>query len=220
MNSTIEIKDSLKIENSDSLLISCNTIPKTIKHKFKYRDDKWEREITLPLFGRFVEESHYVTNNDKFESGLWPNDSTENIESHLNRSFEIYKKFDTTMTFVKLYDKYWHKEWTPAEGGHFGQGSIGNIQLEKLSPETELWLLTMMWAPGQKPEPGTKFILSANGKSVIVAAGYETGPADKTFIGGITREVHAWLGSNSKTEIKIEFLENQKLIVGPTNCKH
>ncbi len=215
LNSSSKVITEYKPFTSKEITDTLITEAKTIKHKFNNRGVNWERTIILPITGKFAEESHYVTKADSFNK-VWPIDSIENIEKHLLQSLETYKRFDSTITFESLYNNYWHKEWTPAEGGHIGQGSIGDIQLQMLTPETELWLLTMMWAPGEKPKAGTKFILSANEKSVVVVAGFETGPADKKFMGGITREVHAWLETNSESEIKLEYLKNQQMPEGPT----
>lgn len=139
----------------------CEVIADTIKHKYPYGDNTWERTIILPTVGKFVEESHYVTTNDSFDSGSWPNSKDQLIENHLKTSFAIYQGYDPEIAFDNLYSKSWQKQWTPEEGGHFGQGSIGNSQLDELSPEMEMWFLTMMWDKGHKPESGTKFLLSA-----------------------------------------------------------
>ncbi|TAK43253.1 MAG: hypothetical protein EPO28_06180 [Saprospiraceae bacterium] len=179
----------------------------------------WSREVTLPMAGRFVEESHYVTDKDEFPGGrLFAKTSNEGMERHLMNSLELYRKYDPSITFDELYGQPWQRKWTPAENGQIGQGSIGAIQTELLSSEDEMWLLTMMWGKNQKPEPGTKFLLRANGKSVVVAAGFETGPSDKLYLGGITREVHKWLGTNNQSRIEISLLKFQDVKSGPVNC--
>ena len=74
-----------------------------------------------------------------------------------------------------------------------------------------------MWARGEQPKRGTKFLMSYRDKKVVVISGYECGPAQEKYLGGVTCEVHAWLVTNSNSEIKIEYLENQNVPVGPIN---
>jgi hypothetical protein len=196
----------------------CSTVPIAIKHNFPAKENPWNRTVTLPSQGKFVEESHYVTIKEVFAGKTWPSSKDEEIDSHLKKAFEAYKKHDPKARFEELYTKPWQKEWTPAEGGAFGQGSVGDVQLQELNTEMEMWLLTMMWAKGERPERGTKFLLSANGKSVVVVAGYETGPASQDFLGGITAEVHHWLNTTSDSEISIALLANQTVTPGPISC--
>jgi len=82
----------------------------------------------------------------------------------------------------------------------------------------EMWFLTMMWDSGERPKPGTKFILKANGRSLIVVAGYETGPSSSKFLGGVTPEVHKYLGTTSNSDIWIDLLSDQSLPIGPVKC--
>lgn len=193
----------------------CETTPKTIKQGFR---SEWSRTVELPASGKFVEESHYVTTND-FTNGSWPTSKIEFIDEHLQRSFQLYKKYDSNIKFEGLYKNYWQKEWTPEEGGHFGQGSVGEVQKSELTPEMEMWFMTMMWASSNdRPARGTKFLLQANGKSVVVIAGFETGPGSESKLGGITREVHKWLGTNNNSTIKVSYLKDQTVAIGPINC--
>ncbi|MCE7995602.1 MAG: hypothetical protein HEP71_26725 [Roseivirga sp.] len=191
----------------------------SLEQAFPRGNNPWRRTLVLPATGKFVEESHYITTQDDFGNKAWPAEKNDHIKAHLQRSFRAYKKYDRKMTLVELYDKTWQKEWTPEEGGHFGQGSVGASQLNELSVEMEMWFLTMMWAKGNKPAKGTRFLLSANGKSVVVQAGYETGPASESYIGGVTREVHKWLNTTSDSEVTISKLKNQEMILGPVNCR-
>ena len=195
---------------------SCESSPYTVKHAF---GTSWSRSLPLPATGKFVEESHYVTTLDVFPGGrLWANTVTENIGAHLQRAHTIYKTYDANKTFDQLYRVYYQKQWTPAESGSIGQGSVGAIQKQELTPEKAMWFMTMMWAPGTIPARGTKFLLSANGKKVVVIAGYETGPRAQEFIGGLTPETHAWLGTNSTSQITVSYLKNQTTPIGPITC--
>jgi hypothetical protein len=207
--------DTLKplADESDSSLYE--TEKYAVSLELNHKKENWKREIELPTTGKFTEESHYVTYLDTFSYSLWPQTKSENIAAHLKRSYDYYNQFDSTKPFSSLYKNYWQKEWTPEEGGHFGQGSTGEKQLKILKPEHELWLLNMMWAPRKRPPPNTKFLLEANNKKVVVLAGFETGPMNKFFLGGVTREVHGWLGTNNTSDIKISYLKNQNLPAGP-----
>ncbi|GAB5527833.1 MAG: hypothetical protein Roseis2KO_57050 [Roseivirga sp.] len=196
----------------------CRAKPASIEQAFPRGSSPWSRTLELPATGKFVEESHYVTTDDNFESKAWPSTNNEGIKSHLERSFKIYKTYDPNAEIDELYSQTWQKEWTPEEGGYFGQGSVGISQLSELSADMEMWFLTMMWASGKRPEKGTRFLLSANGRNVVVQAGYETGPASEKYIGGVTREVHHWLNTSSASEIRIKKHINQKAALGPVNC--
>ena len=125
---------------------SCNTIPFSINHELNTGSTPWERIIELPAVGKFVEESHYVTIEDKFGGQQWPNKKGDQIQAHLKRSFQAYRAYDPTVKFSDLYSQTWQTEWTPEEGGHFGQGAVGEIQRSELSIAKEMWFLTMMWA--------------------------------------------------------------------------
>jgi len=210
------------LPSADTLpVINCAFEPAVFIHEYRggQQMKDWRREVTLPVAGRFVEESHYVTDEDKFPGGrLFAKTSNEGMERHLMHSLELYREYDPSITFDELYGQPWQRKWTPAENGQIGQGSIGAIQTEILSSDEEMWLLTMMWGKNQKPEPGTKFLLRANGKSVVVAAGFETGPSDKSYLGGITREVHKWLGTDNQSRIEISLLKDQDVKSGPVNC--
>ena len=197
----------------------CATEADTIRHKYQYGDRSWERTVTLPATGKFVEESHYITTEDSLGTNRWPAAPDEGIENHLKRSFALFLQYDSGATYEQLYQQNWQKQWTPEEGGHFGQGAVGNSQLTELTPEMEMWFMTMMWDKGERPKRGTRFLLSANGKQVIVVAGFETGPASKDYLGGVTREVHSWLGTTAQSAIKVSLLTNQNLPPGPVNCQ-
>ncbi len=205
-------------DNGDSQNLY-ETTPLTIQHSYKYGSDvskHWERTIVFPVTGRFVQESHYVTNRDIFPQGrLFPSTVTENINHHLSRSFDLYLSYDNSMLYNSLYNNIWKTQWTPSEGGEIGQGSVGNIQATELTPESEMWMMTMMWAPGHRPARGTKFLISYNNRRVVVIAGYETGPGSQTFMGGVTCEVHSWLRADNNSSLKVEYLKNQSVPVGP-----
>lgn len=195
-------------------IISSDFETKVIHHRGTGGD--WERTVTLPKQGKFVEESHYATKQDHFPGNNNPNfpkSATEGIDQHLRRSAQLYQKYDPSSDVDTLYQTNWQTVWTPPEGGLHGQGSVGNL---KPTVAEEMWLMTMMWASAnEKPSPGTKFLISAKNRQVVVVAGYETGPGSQEFLGGVTREVHAWLGTNSHSSLEIRYLKDQSVPIGP-----
>ena len=75
----------------------------------------------------------------------------------------------------------------------------------------------MYWA--DRPERGTRMVLSSgDGRAVVVAAGYETGPGALTSIGGTTEEVHHYLGTGHLSELTLGFAVDQALPLGPIDC--
>ncbi|MEM7012009.1 MAG: N-acetylmuramoyl-L-alanine amidase [Verrucomicrobiota bacterium] len=196
--------------------IDCTFEPVTIKMLPSGRSP-----IDLPTSGRLPGESHYVTTEDgTFGSNKYPTSKDQNIQSHLKRSLKLYQDFDPNATFEQLYGSLpqFQQVWTPAEGGHIGQGSVGDFQLNNLTPEMEMWFFTMFWRASSKPAPGTRFLVSANGKQVVCCGGFETGPGGSQLLGGVTWEVHAWLGTNNSSQIKVAKLKNQLVPFGPVVC--
>ncbi len=215
-NEIEELNESTASSSKEISRASCKIASYTVFHSFS---NQWSRTVQLPATGKFVQESHYVTTKDKFPGGrLFANTVTENINQHLQQSFNLYRQYDANKTFGQLYSASFQKQWTPAESGSIGQGSVGNVQTRELTPEKEMWFMTMMWAPGTRPARGTKFLLSANGRKVVVIAGYETGPRSQTFLGGLTTETHAWLGTNNNSQITVSYLKDQSTPIGPIVC--
>lgn len=170
------------------------------------------REMKMPAKGYFVLESHLATTEDDFPAGrLFPKDSTEGMDGHLARSCGLLGGVDC----AQVYSTKWHRVWTPPEGGKAGQGSVGD---RKPTPEQEMFSGNMFWAFGTKPQPGELWLVKANGKAVVIAMGFETGPRSPDFLGGLQGEVLHALGATSKTEIELGRLVDQGMNLGPVNC--
>lgn len=165
--------------------------------------------VTLPATGQFVLESHLLTKED---GAGWPTTITDRIDTHLKRSCEALKMADCKA----IYSSTYHRQWTPAEGGRIGQGSVGELRPTVLE---EMWSGNMMWTGKNKPKPGTRFLAQANGKSVAVVMGFETGPKDKKWLGGLQGEVLWALKATSKTAIRFGRLKDQGVTPGPVDCK-
>lgn len=160
--------------------------------------------LATPAVGPVVKEAHLVTTIDGFGAG-WPGSFTDGIAAHYANS-EGVSGYHMSRT----------EPWAPAgEGGSaYGQGAYGG----KLPPEDEAWYLNMYWR--SRPAPGTRMIVRnpANGRAVVAAGGYETGPGDHARIGGVTEEVHDWLGTVHGDDLEIGFAVDQSLPLGPIDC--
>jgi hypothetical protein len=169
--------------------------------------------IELPASGRFVLESHLATTSDTFSDGrLFPKSTTENIQAHLNNSYRELRKIQAGIDSSSVYTTRYHKEWTPPENGKAGQGCVGNT---KPSIREEMFSGNMMWMAGKKPVPGTKFLASYKGRHVVFVMGYECGPRNPKWLGGLQGEVFYFLGASEKSIITITKCKDQSLLPGP-----
>ncbi len=162
-------------------------------------------DLAMPATGPIVLEAHLVTVDDGYgttASDPWPESITESIDDHYRNSRE-------QTNFVMARDQ----PWAPQEGCEYGQGASGS----KLPAEDEGWYVNMYWA--DRPEGGTRMILhGADGRAVVVAAGYETGPGNLDWVGGTTEEVHHYLGTGHGSELTLGFALDQSLPLGPIDC--
>jgi hypothetical protein len=62
-------------------------------------------------------------------------------------------------------------------------------------------------------------LMNDDGRAVVVAAGYETGPGDLDHVGGVTEEAHAYLGSSHSSTLTLGFAVDQSLPLGPIACE-
>jgi hypothetical protein len=187
------------------------------------------RVVQLLASGQFVLESHLATTADLFppdgntsKPRLFPKitfaigkrkiGSDELIKQHLDREWIEYRKFFPLVSFDELFDNTYVKQWTPAEGGNPGQGSVGNT---RPSVSEEVWIANMYWASKGKPKPGTKFLMTAHGKRVVVVMGFETGPEGHEFLGGAQGAVFKALGMKNNDVAEIACLKDQSVPVGP-----
>jgi hypothetical protein len=161
--------------------------------------------LSTPTTGPVVKEAHLVTTIDGFGGG-WPQSFTDGINAHYANS-----------EGVSGYSMARTEPWAPSgEGGsEYGQSAYS----AKLPPEDEAWYLNMYWR--SRPTPGTRMIVRnrSNGRAVVAAGGYETGPGDNTAIGGVAEEVHDWLGTGHLDDLEIGFAADQSLPLGPITCR-
>lgn len=164
-----------------------------------------KRYLRTPAIGPVVKEAHLVTVEEDFPA-TWPSSSRDQIARHYALSAQ-------TTGYVMSRTE----AWAPAgEGGSmYGQGSTGR----KVPVEEEAWYVNMYWR--QRPAAGTRMIITnpANGRAVVAAAGYETGPGANTAIGGVTEEIHDYLGTSHRGTLMLGFAEDQTLPYGPIDCE-
>ncbi len=165
------------------------------------------RVLHTPALGPVVREAHLVTIEDGFDEGVWPDDARHQIDAHYERARNY---------MLPTADGDLNQPWAPAgEGGsRWGQGSTGR----PVPAEAETWYITMNWA--KRPAPGTRMIVTnpTNGKAVVAAAGYETGPGSPTAIAGVSEEIHQHLGTTHRDPLMVAFAQDQSLPFGPVHC--
>ena len=163
------------------------------------------RVLHLPALGPVVKEAHLVTVDEAFPS-TWPTTARDQIDRH-------YQLSANATGYVMSRSE----PWAPAgEGGsEYGQGSTG----AKVPVVAEAWYVNMYWR--QRPAAGTRMIITnpANGRSVVAAAGFETGPGANTAIGGVSEEIHDYLGTGHRDTLMLGFAEDQTLPYGPIDCQ-
>ena len=165
-------------------------------------EDRLQRFLEMPALGSVVKEAHLVSEQE-FEG--WPSGSTDGIERHFSLS-----EAATDYRYERT------EPWAPAgEGGSlWGQGSTGM----PVPLEAEAWYITMFWR--HRPPPSTRMLVfnPVNGRAVVAAAGYETGPGSNEDIGGVSEEIHHYLNTQHQDLLQLGFLLDQTLPFGPINC--
>ncbi|MBI2373612.1 MAG: hypothetical protein HYV07_06400 [Deltaproteobacteria bacterium] len=167
-------------------------------------DGQTRRFLSTPAFGPAVKEAHLVTVADGF-GGSWPSSFTDGIQNH-------YILSQATTAYVMNRTE----PWAPAgEGGsEFGQSAYG----QPLPVLEEAWYVNMYWR--RRPAPGTRMLAfnPNNGRAVVLAGGYETGPGANDAIGGFTEEAHHALGTAHRSSVVLGFVRDQTLTLGPIHC--
>ena len=159
--------------------------------------------LDTPTTGPVVKEAHLVTIEDDIAG--WPGSARDRIEGHY-----------ATSTEVTGYEMDRDEPWAPAgEGGSvWGQGSTS----VKIPADAETFYVNLNWKV--RPPGGTPMIVRnrANGRAVVAAAGYETGPGANTAVAGVSEEVHDWLGTGHLDDLEIGFAADPDLPFGPIAC--
>ena len=160
--------------------------------------------LHTPTTGPVVKEAHLVTAGDGFEG--WPTSASEHLDAH-------YRMSEAATDYVQRR----REPWAPAgEGGSmWGQGAIGS----RLPVVDEGYYVNMYWR--RRPSAGTRMLIRnpENGRTLVAAAGYETGPGDSSRIGGVVEEVHDYLGTAHLDALELSFLVDATLPFGPVRCR-
>jgi hypothetical protein len=190
--------------------IDCASAPREIEMYWREcapgidcRQDGEAFYLRTPAQGPVVREAHLVVENDAVSG--WPTSARDGLEAHYALSESISD-----------YIAQRRDDWAPSgEGGSmWGQGSFG----ARLPELDEAWYVNMYWR--DRPAPGTRMIVRnrANGRAVVAAAGYETGPGDPSRIGGAVDEIHDYLGSDHLEVLEMGFLADEDAPLGPVRC--
>ena len=159
--------------------------------------------LQTPARGKVAREAHLITVEDAA-----PTSATDGLQRHLRRSQER-----TGHKLVRA--KPW-ANWAQAQPSskRFGKSSSG-----KLPVVDEAWYVTLYWR--EKPAPGTRVIVRnpANGRAVVAAAGWETGPASNRRVAGVSEEIHHWLGTSHDAVLDVGFAADASLPLGPIACE-
>ena len=162
--------------------------------------------LAMPATGPVVQEAHLVTVEDGYgetASDPWPESITEGVTDH-------YLLSEATTGLVMHRDQ----SWAPQEGCEYGQSAYS----AKLPVDDEGWYVNMYWS--SRPDPGTRMIVQApDGRAVVAAAGYETGPGNLDHVGGVPEEVHFYLGTGHLDTLTLGFAVDQSLPLGPIECR-
>lgn len=191
----------------------CAVLARTVER----RGAHWSDTIALPAKGKMVLESHLATSEDSFDGRAFPSTRDEKMADHLSRSCARLVPFGASSGCSEVYTTRYHREYTPAEGGgKIGQGSTGD---RKPPVDNEMWILNMMFRAENVPRAGERWLVSAGGRYVVVAAGWEIGPSDQSFLGGLQGEVHWYLRTDNRSEITVHGpLKDQTIPTGPIEC--
>ncbi len=160
--------------------------------------------LPMPATGKMAVEAHLVT---KEEPPPYPVSFRDQLDAH-------YALSQTKTKFVM----HRTQDWAPLEGGSFYGAGIGSPTLFPV--EDEGWYVNMYWRSTVRPARGTRMILRLPGTSraVVVAAGYETGPGDLTWVGGTPEEPHFYLGTGHGSLMTIGIATDPTLPLGPRVC--
>ncbi|MBO4351722.1 MAG: hypothetical protein J6A01_12385 [Proteobacteria bacterium] len=188
----------------------CGMVPKVMKRS----NDS--NPLQMPVVGPVGRESHLVTTYDQEKHGgssWWPKDAwdKDSLKIHKDHTIEMYG------SVISYGDHEGDNKWCGCNSsGQCGHASYGKA----LPPDAEAWDVNMYWVKETRPAAGTRYLAfnPANGKAVVAAAGYETGPAKATSMGGAVPEIHNYFGTQNGYPMLFGELKTQTYEYGPINC--
>jgi hypothetical protein len=162
-------------------------------------------------------ESHLAARDDVFGKERFPKTLVEGIESHLSRSCGKLQPLGAQPDCSDVYLSEELRQFMPGDDdGAIGQGARGT---HKPTADEEMWLVDLAFAPGHRAHASQRWLVSANGRSVVAVAGYEARPVLWKYLGGATAELHWYFGSDDTTQITLLGpLRDQSLAPGPIVC--
>ena len=173
--------------------------------------------LSFPRSGLFTIEAHYVTTHDQ----ITPQTDTDGIQNHLSYSCALLHGLGINVS-SDCHEIYVSgmNTWTPAEGG--GAVGMGARTNYRPGPTEEMFQGNFYYASGQLPAPGTRYIITnpANGRSIVASFGYEVGPSDPKWLGGLTPEASYYLDQydNENSPLDVGRAVDQTLPFGPIQC--
>lgn len=167
-------------------------------------------EVQMPATGPVATEAHLVTDYDRSlydKDGKlwWPANQEEHIDTHKAHTDELFGTGTSSGA-----------KWCPAEGGNIGSGSSGKF----VPADAEAWYINMNWDSSTKPAKGTRYLVidPVSGKTVVAAAGYETGPGSCDRMGGAVYEIRKYTSTDHGDTMTFGELSKQDFPFGPINC--
>ena len=188
----------------------CGMVPKIMKRS---NDDN---PLQMPVVGPVGRESHLVTTYDQEKHGgssWWPTDAWDSasLKIHKDHTKEMYG--DVISYGDHEGDNKWCSCNSKKQCGHASYGKA-------LPPDAEAWDVNMYWVKETRPAAGTRYLAfnPANGKAVVAASGYETGPSKATSMGGAVPEIHNYFGTSNGYPMLFGELKIQDYPYGPIDC--
>ncbi len=166
-------------------------------------------DVNMPAAGPVATEAHLVTDHDRelYDNGStwWPSSQTDHIDTHKAYTDELFGAGTSS-----------GDKWCPAEGGNIGSGSSGKF----VPADAEAWYINMNWESSTKPKKGTKYLVidPVSGKTVVAAAGYETGPGSCDRMGGAVYEIRKYTNTSHGDPMVFGEMNNQDFKFGPIDC--
>lgn len=160
--------------------------------------------LVLPATGPIARLGHLVTDE---EPAPFPASASEELLAHYALSQDA-----TGVVLPRSMG------WTlPGGADHYGAG-VGSPA--ELPVRDEAYYVAMYWTAEARPPMGTRMILRdpASGRAVVVAAGYATGPASLSMIGGTSEEAYFVLGIDEGADVELGFAADPTLPLGPRVC--
>jgi hypothetical protein len=161
--------------------------------------------LAMPATGPVTREGHLVT---AAEPAPYPTSSSEELAEHHALSQDA-----TGLVMLRS------ASWAPADGASYHGASL--VDPADLPVVDEAWYLTMAWSPAARPPPGTRMIVrhpDDPSRAVVVAAGYDTGPASLADVAGTSEETLFYLGTEGGAPLTVGLLADQTLPLGPRRC--